>query len=966
MGEQFTTYIDFKDDFENGGLFQKEQSLIHRKQMAEICDIIKKRMALERYDPTNHFVSMSDVVSIFARRGAGKTTFVKSLIEIFRHSDKVHGVDCGDLLITDVIEPNQIQRKENFMIRFLAAIHGEFTRLVDRKDIDARDRKPFEDKTRKLYEALPVVDGIGKLSLYSDWDDNEYVAEKFMHLASNVKDLEHRFHEYIYSGLKLVNKKFLLFVLDDCDVNIEKTFEILETIRLFFTSPQIIVVMTGDASLYGMAIRRNYWHFFEQDFLEKECGQAFEDSQRMHEYRKMVNRLETQYLQKMIKPEHRIVLNNVYEKYRRGRDMKQPFRVCVNFTVGIQEELQHVYIDLFTHLGLVTNLNEKASCFVGHLCKQPFRNQYRVLSMYDSWLSIVGERFPDNLTLGDLQMLTDKLMNVFEVYVNQHSRGNKFLTSKTPNYAAWVVKFLLENDILLSGSQMLPVMEEDSMNNALIALSASATRQIQTNSSLVFNFFIRLSFVKQILLTLGEDGQSFEKFVNLFIDSNLTKILGDMHAYVNSKINFAMSLTGDGASNKMFGIVKIPQVLNTEEQGLRRKLVSLIQLTTVAPDNTEMVQFSFYRLFAVLADMLRSYEQISLGSSSEDTMVDFFDFKFNNLAQIHAYWEPNNQKPSSKRHKSVISQKSFLQEEKDYGYIKRLYAWMKHFSAQVSIPTYSLDRIFSRMYFSMKDIEDLDNQSLGDVMSSYVLAFWNSCIIEYALCQKMMHDIDSGHSGEIVSVFIRNFRIFMNQSEIESSFPYLMIACPLFRSYVDTAVLAMMDSDEIKIQDYQVKKESEEVSNMKKRIDDLQSQIDDFDAQIKKLQNDLLKIDKLHNTERDIVRLEDELNLTDVASEESSILAKKITALQKTKRNLIEYLTTDERDLSNRMRRLRMFRMNANARLSELEMNPKLLSAKDNVESIEQAKAMFQKVNEENGHLEHSVYSVLSIVYLPS
>ena len=69
MEDQFTTYIDFKDDFENGGLFQKEQSLIHRKQMAEICDIIKKRMALERYDPTNHFVSMSDVVDALYTNG---------------------------------------------------------------------------------------------------------------------------------------------------------------------------------------------------------------------------------------------------------------------------------------------------------------------------------------------------------------------------------------------------------------------------------------------------------------------------------------------------------------------------------------------------------------------------------------------------------------------------------------------------------------------------------------------------------------------------------------------------------------------------------------------------------------------------------------------------------------------------------------------------------------------------------
>lgn len=219
------------------------------------------------------------------------------------------------------------------MIRFLASIHGKFLYLME--DNNENDKRRFDEATTALYEALPIIDGVGKLGMYADWTDADYVADNFVNLAMKAKDLERRFHEYINVALSILKKKSLLFILDDCDVNIEKTFEILETIRLYFTSPQIIVVMTGDANLYGMTIRQNYWKFFEKDFLEKECDNSASADRKRAAYRKMVNRLETQYLQKMIKPEYRILLDNVYEKYRYNRIITNQgkIRIRLNHTL---------------------------------------------------------------------------------------------------------------------------------------------------------------------------------------------------------------------------------------------------------------------------------------------------------------------------------------------------------------------------------------------------------------------------------------------------------------------------------------------------------------------------------------------------------------------------------------------------------------------------------------------------------
>ena len=201
--------------------------LIHQEQVIRVCKILSERLKqAEGYNPLNEdFISINDVISIFARRGAGKTTFVKSLVNLIRYSyEKPFDTIGKGLYCLDVFEPDQISNKENLMIRFIAHIHKVFENCKKSKENNHSyendsNIKSYNTATHKLYEALPVIEGIGSSSLYSDWDDSAYLADMNMESSMRIKDLERRFHQYIAAGLKLLGKKALLFVLDDCDIN---------------------------------------------------------------------------------------------------------------------------------------------------------------------------------------------------------------------------------------------------------------------------------------------------------------------------------------------------------------------------------------------------------------------------------------------------------------------------------------------------------------------------------------------------------------------------------------------------------------------------------------------------------------------------------------------------------------------------------------------------------------------------
>ena len=120
-----STFIDMAK-MKRNELICDERALIHLRQIDEICRIIKEKMEYGEYDPTEKFKSENDVISICARLGAGKTTFVKSLKKMIREqqvfvyrNDGEYSID--NLAAERAIRPQTIQRKGSL---FFGSVQG--------------------------------------------------------------------------------------------------------------------------------------------------------------------------------------------------------------------------------------------------------------------------------------------------------------------------------------------------------------------------------------------------------------------------------------------------------------------------------------------------------------------------------------------------------------------------------------------------------------------------------------------------------------------------------------------------------------------------------------------------------------------------------------------------------------------------------------------------------------------------
>lgn len=772
--------------------------IIHLEQLDEVCSIIKEKIEFARdYNPNkpNGFISFNDVISILARRGAGKTTFVKSLVHLIRtSSEDTFKKLREDLHCIDVFEPNQMMNKENLLIRFLAQINEIFQEKKDCNKDDKDNQVRLKNARRKLYEALPVIDGVGKGNLFPDWDDNAYIADRYMNLASNVKDLEKRFHHYIHTGLDIIGKKAILFVLDDSDVNIEKSFEILEIIRLFFTSPQIIVVLTGDASLYSMAVRRNYWQYFSKDFLEKECDALDRTCTKFHEYQKMVYRLEAQYLQKMIKANHRIFLNNVYDKIHLNNLKNKPSNIYIriNKTDVEPKEIYTLYQEIFDELALKKELGSIQDTYINHFLAQPFRNQLRLFSVYINYLKLDKK---------NSEIFTKGLLKVFEVYINQLSGDSKYLMAHSPIYPAWLLKFLVENNILNIGSSFLPEMESDSLKNVVSVLGLSCYEQIKHNPSIIFDFWIRISLTKQLSALLGEDiitkrETNLLTHSKLYTDKGLDTILSNMLTFCrNRQTNGSIAKSSIPGTIIRKGISYSPNFEN--KLLIEGKLIDLLQVESVASNQKTIFIYSIYRPLAVLGELLR----LVSSKKSSEKQLNLFKNLFDQLAQVKLYPEPDV---------NIIGIKGTLSFEKI-----NINAYLTQFDSNITdeflndllkwanmddkllVAPFFIDRIFNRYFDLMISAsQSFDNNiTLGNFINDSVLALWNAAIVEKLLLVGETVNTSQDYETGILHVFFQNYRIYNLKwrKDPSSKFVNWLLNCPLLKAYVDPFIQEIIE-----------------------------------------------------------------------------------------------------------------------------------------------------------------------------
>ncbi|WP_457644079.1 hypothetical protein [Persephonella sp.] len=283
-------------------------NIIHKDAWKAVLDLLKRHLdTAKNYNPKKHFDRYHNTISVNGERGAGKTSFLLTLKDFLDGKlDKVEDYKdlINDTFVLPIIDPTLISTRQHTLLLIITAIKEkvdeEFKNFRDEEKINMKD--DWLNSLQRLAEGLNQIDNIGKNPLQYDlWDDAGLIIERGLELAKAGLEFERNFHIFIYKSLEILGKKAFVLFLDDIDTDFSKGWEILETLRKYITTPQIIPIMAGNFSLYESLVRENRWKLFEN--LLK-----FEDKKR-DSLKRQVDELTQQYLMKILQPSNMVNLH---------------------------------------------------------------------------------------------------------------------------------------------------------------------------------------------------------------------------------------------------------------------------------------------------------------------------------------------------------------------------------------------------------------------------------------------------------------------------------------------------------------------------------------------------------------------------------------------------------------------------------------------------------------------------------
>lgn len=209
------------------------------------------------------------IISYCGERGSGKTSCMKSVLEIIEKLSEKKDNDATRLInemklghvrstrfeITKMIDPSFFDNHNNIMELLLGQLYGEVLQYQEdnKMRIDRISYNEVLDGFSKVRECLLTIHGNEKHS-FNDYSELSVLSQS-VRLKENIQEL--------MSGyLKLKGKDILIIPVDDIDLNIKGAYEMCEQIRKYLCVPQCVLMISFKydqlQSAVSLSLGKNY------------------------------------------------------------------------------------------------------------------------------------------------------------------------------------------------------------------------------------------------------------------------------------------------------------------------------------------------------------------------------------------------------------------------------------------------------------------------------------------------------------------------------------------------------------------------------------------------------------------------------------------------------------------------------------------------------------------------------------
>ena len=771
-------FFDFRQTDYSDAAVCNDSELVNKVQMEKMMELIEeqvqksKNFKLPESNKIEKQQHVHNTISIFGNRGAGKTTFLQtSLYLISQKYEK-------DAVLLKVLDPSLLDCKQHPFISIIASIHELVEECINkdylnRGNISKTDKDKYDYSYKKLLKGLPFIDGVVSANSYQDWDDDLYVSMQGMEKAEASNNLIDNFIEYVYDALKVLNKKCFIIPFDDIDTNINKGFEILEVIRKYLITEQIITILTGDLDLYSKLVRKASWESFSKDFLEKECNYS---KRNPDEFSHMINHLENQYLLKVLKPEYRIHLKTIREVIESGESIIGVYINDYSFA-----DISVCYQYILDKIGFKTENIRVTNQIIYFWEGLSIRTQMRLLKLLSNYHD---ERHNDK------NNFTHEFINIFWNDIKQKSLNAKSLVNDDKYYPVEMMKFLIDTKSLSDCSDFMPHTNDDILNKALLAISAQFTKQVNKSGFMIFDYWVRVCYMKYVLESFKVDDTTnildeIVKFSSVLEHDDITKCIGLVEAYSRSKYK-SQSLPYKTMPGTM--IIDENVARNNNSFG---KYLDLISHGTIDQSNNLIRYVSIYKLFAVIRDCLFNSLKYGIREGLNKRRNNTLIIK--KIAQFRGYLEPTifetkyNYSYDSEKYNllndDLLRDDDVIWDSITCNFIEWKKDSLKIFSSLGNVTPQLLNRIFTRTYFTMINIDkDSSYVNIGQKFNAYIIAFLNSVLVEWSFEKSQIKGLIIDNSGSIEYTFKNNISLI---KEGDCVLLEWLINCPLIKLFID-------------------------------------------------------------------------------------------------------------------------------------------------------------------------------------
>lgn len=745
-----------------------DKELIHKEEFDKAKKWIEIRIDEISQKKVNTKIRLHDTITILGSRGSGKSTFIYSILEYCREKKNIAIIN---------IDPTLIEEKGHVFLTVLSQIRKEVNKILSQSDWNPESEsyqknKVWRQKLKNLAAGLPSLDRIG--SGYETWQDPEFIMDKGLISVNAAVNLESDFNELLEMGLEILEKKAYLIAFDDIDIDFQKGWPVLETIRKYLTSPYIITLLSGDLKLFSKAVRKQQWKNFGKALLKNEGEQL----KRMSDYDDLVTEIEGQYLQKLMPPQRRIYLTTIQEKI--NKNGKDKINIFVEST-DPANQIDRYYDAILEKFGIKNNYQKEA--YRSFLLGLPLRTQIQYL------LDLKENSFKEaDVTDAFLSDIYEKRVNIDAIKVNV-----KYFNIN-------ILKLLLQEHALEEAYQLQPTTTDGSLNSCLVALSLLFSQRSTDNTYLIFDYFIRIGYIRNLssVLPYQKDTdsalkpsiESLCKHSSIYFDKVYRDILGSMTAYIRAFLNIekenkvswggTIPIYAPSESAKGSGDLSMRIDYVFKDASLYKRQIAFIPVSISQPNDKQasFTTYSVYLLLAAIGEIIKqNKENVDLGKTlgelSQIRSYSMPNFKYHSVSEEPYEERGSETEPKDKAKASPSS------------LVKSMTAWIKEYPENYVVSPHVLGKISTRLFYAMKNLEDTEEaDNLGDAMYNRIIILYNTILVEEAR-EFIRTALNNDNPRDSIHVFKGNIDKINSEDFKSLRLFRWMFSCPLLISFLD-------------------------------------------------------------------------------------------------------------------------------------------------------------------------------------